>query len=177
MSNTREKYFNWLVSIIFDERISNKTYRKLLKHLFEIDFFSVIEMDNNRIQDGLYLRYRFCYENNISELLMYNILGNKPCSVLEMMVALSKRCENMFENVDHGATKMFWDMIRNLNLYSMDDHRFDSSYVNDCIERMIFRDYSKSGEGGLFFISDKKKDARDMEIWSQAMHYLNNTMV
>ena len=67
------------------------SYKKLLNRLSEIDFQFSIAMDANREADGLDLRYRFGNEKHIRNYVINRYLDDRPCSVLEMMVALANR--------------------------------------------------------------------------------------
>ena len=56
----RNEYFEWLVSIIAQNRYDNDiSYGKLLSYLHSIEFTYSIPRDSNREADGEELRYRF----------------------------------------------------------------------------------------------------------------------
>lgn len=89
-----QSYFAWMCQLVSNERYSKRlSYRKLLTHLHEVEFTYTLPMDGNRAEDGIDLRYRFGYENDYSEPMIASGLDDRPCSVLEMMIALSMRCE------------------------------------------------------------------------------------
>jgi hypothetical protein len=121
------------------------------------------------------LRYRFAYENSYESSIIVTYLDNRPCSVLEMIAALSIRCEHIMENQDLGnrTGQWFWDMLTNLGLISMDDTKFDRKHVGDAISRFLNREYKPNGEGGLFTVNHCGKDLRSIEIWYQACLYLD----
>ena len=88
-----QSYFAWMRQLVSNERYSKRlSYRKLLTHLHEVEFTYTLPMDGNRAEDGIDLRYRFGYENDYSEPMIASGLDDRPCSVLEMMIALSMRC-------------------------------------------------------------------------------------
>ena len=119
--------------------------------------------------DGVDLRIR--YEMITDE----HVSRNKPCSILEMMIALAIRCEEtIMDNPSYGdrTAQWFWGMIRTLGLYSMTDDRFDTEYVDKVVERFLSREYAPNGEGGLFKIPNCKYDLRRIEIWYQLCWYL-----
>ena len=65
-------------------------------------------MDRNRALDGLALRDKYGYSGDPDE---------EPCTVLEMLIALSLRIENQFmTNYDEGdrTSMWFWIMITNI---------------------------------------------------------------
>lgn len=175
-----KEYFEWMCSIVYDKNIFKlKTYNRLLIYLHIKDFTYSMEMDGNRAGDGINLRYRFGYEADIDERIIATFLDNRPCSVLEMMVALSMRCEeSIMDNPDIGnrTGKWFYDMLSNLGLLSMIDAKFDERYVDFVLERFLNREYEKDGYGGLFTVHDFKYDLRTVEIWCQMMWYLDEVI-
>ena len=173
-------YFEWMYNLVCDERCFKKSsYKKLLTYLHNVDFNYIIDMDGNRADDGINLRYRFGYENDIEDYEITAHLDDRPCSVLEMIVALAIRCEeSIMDNPDMGnrTGKWFWDMIESLGLYSMDDSGFEQDNANRIVKRFINRTYKRNGEGGLFTIPNCRRDLRSVEIWYQAMWYLDEIL-
>ena len=110
---------------------------------------------------------------------MADCLDDKDCSVLEMMVALSIRCEeHIMDNPDIGdrTGKWFLDMIVNLGLEKMTDDRFDKRYVEKILHRFMNREYERNGDGGLFTVHHNRIDMRSVEIWYQAMWYFDEVL-
>ena len=165
-------YFAWLVSLIDDGDTDD--FSKLLRYLYSREFTWSIDFDSNRAAHGLALRDRFIYENNYSEKRygerMKIYMPDKPCSVLEMMIGLSISCEN----VVGSAIDWFWFMIKNLGLMNCRNYPFDESYVKECIDRFLNREYRPDGKGGLFYIKDSRNDLRQIEIWYQFQFYVNS---
>ena len=97
------------------------------------------------------------------------------CSVLEMMVALSIKCEDIMGDDRFGdrTGQWFWGMIVNLGLGSMTDDRFDELYAEDVINIFLDRRYDPDGKGGLFRIKHCRQDLRNVEIWYQMCWYLD----
>ena len=180
MSEMNNKYFEWLCSLVSGRGYYKKhSYCKLLAKLHTMKFTYVIGMDANRADDGVELRYRFGYENDVSYAEIDALLDDRPCSVLEMMVALAIRCEEQImddPDIGNRTGKWFWSMIANMGLYQMDDLRFDSENVEQNIRIMLERRYDRNGNGGLFFVNRSKKDMRKMEIWYQMMWYLDDIL-
>lgn len=88
------EYFEWMCQLVCNERYSRRlSYQKLLRHLHNIDFQYMLPMDGNRAEDGIDLRYRFGYEKEYEGPMIASYLDNRPCSVLEMLIALAFRCE------------------------------------------------------------------------------------
>lgn len=180
-SRLRDKYFQWMCQLVYSDGYSKRlSYRKLFSYLNSVEFTYIIEMDENRAFDGIGLRHRFGYETGIDTLcLAGNYMDDHSCSVLEMMIALSIRCEEqIMDNPDIGnrTGQWFWNMIISLGLNSMDDSKFDIRYVEKVIQRFLNREYEYNGKGGLFTIPDCQQDMRKVEIWYQAMWYLDSVL-
>ena len=177
MNRLEKYYFEWLCGKIIDDE-SNIKYSKLMSHLYDSIFTPVMDMDDNRAEDGKGLRRRFeIEENHHRDDVIETFRGKPECSVLEMMIALSIRCEETImtdEEYGDRTGMWFWNMIVSLGLGTMDDSRFDRKYTSIVLDRFIDREYKKNGEGGLFTIDGLKKDMRTQEIWYQMMWYLDN---
>lgn len=176
--NMRRKYFEWLCNFV-KPFVLNRSYRFLMLHLFRTDFYAVIPMDENRASDGIELRYRFGREKRIRMSDIADVLDVKECSVLEMMIALSLRCEEqIIDDPDVGdrTRKLFWSMINNLGLNRMDDESYDSFEVEDRLDIFMNREYKPDGTGGLFKLRRTRHDLRNVEIWYQMMWYLSENL-
>ena len=173
MVNIENAYLDWMYDLVcVDQR---RSYRNLIEYLHTIPFDYILPMDGNRAEDGVELRYIFGRAEGYSQVKIARYLDYKDCSVLEMMVALARRCEDQIMwNPEYGdrTHQWFWIMIENLRLEDMDDAFFDEEYVDHVIERMLNRDYGRTGEGGLFVV-DGRFDMREMEIWDQMCAYMN----
>lgn len=175
----REEYFEWLFDIVCAKRYSKSiSYKKLLTHLYEIEFIYTMPMDGNRAADGVDLRHRFILEKGY-DFMYRRVLDSLdgPCSVLEMLIALAIRCEeNLMDDPLYGdrTGQWFWEMIINLGLGSTLDERFDARIVDEAINRFMYRDYEPDGRGGLFTIRNCKVDLREVEIWFQLCWYLDD---
>lgn len=171
------EYFEWMCELVSERPYSKRcSYRKLLSLLYGIDFTYTIEMDGNRADDGINLRYRFGYERGYEDYIIASYLDDRACSVLEMMVALSKRCEeSIMDDPDIGdrTGRWFWGMIENLGLGSSFDNVFDKDYVITRIDIFLNREYGRDGDGGLFTVNHPKRDLRTVEIWYQLCWYLD----
>lgn len=175
------RYFEWMCHIVCDAShyAKNTSYKRLLTKLHNSPFDYVMAMDGNRSEDGVNLRYRFGREKNISDAIIAAYLDNRQCSILEMMIALSIRCEeHIMEDSDIGdrTGQWFWNMIVSLGLGNMTDRRYDIHLVNDIIQKFVDRDYSPDGRGGLFTVKNCRKDMRDIDIWYQMCMYLETIL-
>lgn len=171
------EYFEWMCHLVSDDRrCISKSYHNLLCHLHSRDFIFSIDMDDNRASDGIDLRYRFSYEKGYIHPMIATYLDDRPCSILEMLVAMCIRCEEFMDDPDIGnrTGEWFWDMIENLGLCPMDDTHFDEEYVNEILDIFMNREYEPNGRGGLFTIENCKYDLRTVEIWYQLMWHLDD---
>ncbi len=172
------EYMMWLIESIDPRSGVGDYYQPVFEELFIRDFewgprFSD---DENRAKDGLELRERFADSIGIpvSELG----LDWKPCSCLEMMVALAHRIEYEIVAIpgEEDVPKWFWTFMRNMGLDPSDIGTEDIRYVDFCIERWLKRKYSRDGSGGIFVVNDSYFDMRKMTIWKQMNAVLNEVM-
>lgn len=154
----------------FGRAVKPSNYDILMRSLHNRDFIWIIERDENRMKDGLSLRYNFFDECDVNG-------GNfgSPCSVLEMLVALVIRLDSEFIG-DPGNPHpeyLFWEMLCNLGLNLYDDSHWDEQKFNKIIDIWLERRFSKSGDGGIFPLESATFDCRNEEIWRLALAYLN----
>ena len=108
-------------------------------------------MDQNRGGDGLQLRVDFIREHG-----PWGSSTNRgPCTMLEFLIALSKRMSFLMYGEDHGyAAYYFWKLIDNLGLSKVTDDRWDyvngAFFVEDAVWRINERIMNTDGSGGLF---------------------------
>lgn len=164
-----ELYLNWLYAQIDDVAETNKsnTHWNLAALLYKKEFVWFIPNDDNRVEDGRYLRHEF-----IEDLGLFDVdpdwmaLG---CSVLEMLIALSRRMSFL---ADGEPRDWFWHMIDNLALRYNDRRKIPEAFVDDVLTTLICRTYKRTGHGGLFPLRRARHDQREVEIWSQLSAYL-----
>lgn len=173
------EYFDWLTNIVCEKRFAKEiSYRKLLARLHNTEFDWKIREDSNRAEDGIGLRWRFACETGREHLfdeIDECLKGN--CSVLEMMIALSIRCEETIMDdprVGNRTGQWFWGMITNLGLGGMVDSQFDKQFTDETVKRFLRRRYAPNGTGGLFTIKNCNRDLRTVGIWCQLCWYLDS---
>ena len=177
----KEDYFNWLCEIVEEPpRVRRRpSYKRLLEYLHSTPFSYILNLDGNRYVDGIDLRYDFGDDFGYPQTFIATYLDNEPCSCLEMMVALAIRMEeNIMANPDIGdrTSKWFWDMIASLGLDDMHDSTFRSHIVREKTQKFLNRNYEPNGAGGLFTLQHTEHDLRTVNIWYQAMWYLNEQL-
>lgn len=166
-----ELYFEWLYGQVASLKAKNprRTYWNLCRIIFRKEFVWFVPNDDNRIADGLDLRNEFLEERKIRRPDPHWM--NLGCSMLEMMVALSRR---MAFEADGDPPEWFWEMIDNLGLYDDFNDREDISteYVEEVLDRVIWRQYEYNGTGGLFPLKNPRRNQKNIEIWYQFSAYL-----
>lgn len=175
----REKYFDWLYGLVYpmDDQLPEE-YRKtkLLRYLFETAFYSSMVMDENRISDGIALRYDFGFRFGYDDRTVLTYLDDRDCSVLELMIGLAVRCEQqIMADINYGdrTTQWFRKMIASLGFNGMNNRNYDEMYVAQVVDKFLNHDYEPNGRGGLFELSAPSRDMRTVEIWGQLCDYLN----
>lgn len=167
------EYIDWMARLVDID--SHGSYRKIFSLLYNRDFQSVIPLDQNRVEDGIDLRYRFGYDTGWPQYIIANELDTTPCSTLEVMVALANRCEeSIMTNPELGdrTGEWFWEMLSSLGLSRMDDSHFDEKKADDILQKLFTNTYAYDGKGGLFTVNNPPHDMRSVEIWSQMCFYL-----
>lgn len=165
-----ETYFVWLYSQVADSEAKEPslTYWKLLKQLFTTEFVWSIPKDENRSEDGKQLRLEFVQSQQLNDV--DDDWVNFGCSMLELMVGLSRRLAFEAEGEPHY---WFWKLAENIGVsqYS-DDRRFPRKRVDDVLRRVINREYDRNGDGGFFPLRHAQKDQRKVELWYQLSAYV-----
>lgn len=167
-----EQYLTWLYGQTAPIRLKNpsRTYWGLLRQMYKTQFVWLVPNDDNRIEDGRELRKEFIDEVQVESVDQdWLDLG---CSMLEMLIALSRRLS--FE-ADGEPRAWFWHLVENVDLHKLNDRHYDEEaqrFVDETLERIIWRRYEPDGNGGLFPLRNPFKDQREIELWYQASAYL-----
>lgn len=179
MNDITIEYINWLYDLAFANKAN---YVELAHYLYETPFYYINEMDGNRYEDGVTLRYRFCQKFGYDQSLIARELDSKPCSVLEMMVALALRIEeNILDNSEEDRTHVwFWMMLTNAGWQSYDDNmvyylgEYAGEKIKEDLNIFMEREYRPDGSDGNIFTTKRNADLRFVEIWCQAMWYITD---
>lgn len=167
-----EQYLTWLyeqVCLNPDKALRRKHW-SLMRQIYIKEFIWLIPNDDNRVDDGRDLRHEFLYDYEIDDVDPYWL--NLGCSMLEMLVALSRR---MAFETDGEPHIWFWHMIEVLNLEQYNDKKYDDNaeeIINETIDSVIWRTYGADGGGSLFPLQHPSTDQRQVELWYQFSAYL-----
>lgn len=157
-------YLSWLEPMAGVDQ-GPGSYSDLMMLLAKKEFVWLVPHDDNRIGDGLAVR------KEIQELIGMNTnLG--PCSVLEVLVGLSRRLSFVADGPESGWA---WQLICNLELNKFKDpigvRR--KAMVDEILEALVWRTYSSDGQGGFFPLAWPDEDQRYIELWYQMEFYVS----
>ncbi len=159
-----ETYLDWLTPQVgVSERPGS--YSDLIQLLGTKEFVWLVPHDDNRIRDGLDVR------KEVQELTgMKTNLG--PCSVLEVLVALSRRLSFVADGPEPGWA---WQLLCNLELDKYTDPIGPRQrvQVDEILEALVWRTYSEDGVGGFFPLAWPDEDQRYIELWYQMEFYVS----
>ena len=170
-----EEYYSWLCNLVETNK-EDRSYFLLMDALFNKEFKWSVPNDDNRIADALELRERFCEEE--LDIDYENVIFDKECSMLEILIALSYRCEFIVADMAETIPMIdwFWKLIDNIGIDLFDDEEWSNPnvriIVDESLNDIIERRYKRDGKGGLFPLKKSKKDQRKLELWYQMSAYL-----
>lgn len=173
-------YFRWLYKLVCKDRFAPTiSYRKLLHFLHDTDFRYSIARDQNRAEDGRDLRYRYALTRgeDPDEIGEITCMLERPCTVLEMMIALAIRAEETIMDdalLGDRTAQWFWKMVTNIGLGSATDDNFYPGDAERKVNKLLDRKYAPNGRGGLFTVLDCDCDLTEVEIWYQLCWYLDS---
>lgn len=165
-------YFNWLAHFFVDTRNHDQSvsFWNLFRILHGTEFVWILPMDENRADDGKDLRKQFILLSGVKDDPEWR---DMPCSMLEMLVAFARRCE---EATEVPARDWFWEMLRNLGLSELSDAvEIEPQDVAWILEQFMAREFDDHGNGGMFPLNTPKRDQRNVDIWYQFCDYLADT--
>lgn len=166
-----ELYLTWLYGQIADVEVANpsRTFWNLAQAMFTKEFVWFIPNDDNRVEDGRYLRCEFLEDLGLDEEDTDPDWMHLGCSMLEMLIGLSRRLSFQGEGEPRD---WFWTLVDNLGLRYDDRKRFPAARVEEVLDNVIWRTYRPDGVGGLFPLKHPDRDQRDVELWYQLSAYL-----
>lgn len=161
-----ELYFNWLYNLVADPQ-GRTTYWKLLKILYTKECIWLVPNDDNRLDDGRYLRYEFADSLDLVDVDPEWM--QLECCFFELLIGLSRRLSFLGEG---EPSTWFWHMLANLGIHFHDRQRFRQDDVEGVLDNVLQRRYEYDGTGGLFPLKHPRGDQKAVELWSQLNAYL-----
>lgn len=156
-----ELYLRWLIDLVTTPDEANR-YQEIFKILYSQPYVPVHPMDENRALDGIELRQEWLglfYEH----AYIYDGWLEEPCSILEMLIALSRRAN--FTATSMTTDAWFKTMLDNLSLRIPDVNFQENKHrVYDILDLM------ERGEISPF--PTDYPDYRD-QLWNQMMEYID----
>lgn len=176
MTDIRQLYFRWLT----EKANMASPFLYLAKLLHQRQFYSTVKRDQNREEDGRNLRKQFLEEIHQATDRNRARLDENPCSVLEVLLALAQRMEDMYKDSPFEKTTPQWmhELLGNLKIgYLTDGVLVEFPEYADMTQKNITtfldRTYQANGDGGLFPLRHPKRDQRELELWAQMGDYCN----
>lgn len=154
-------YYEWLCEKVGLYTPAYNSYGKLIDILFNTEYVYSIPMDQSRELDGLDLRRRWRDETGV----IGDVFDGKPCSVLEMLAALSLRVEN--EIMGDPQLMIFWQFLWNLDLQWADDRALRHVGGVHEVEDVLYE--WMNGISGRNIVGEDDGS----ELWYQVMRYVS----
>lgn len=169
-----ETYLGWLINQVGAEH-NHRLYGNLLKALHEKEFISLVDFDQNRIQDCFDLRpqcFRELHQMPFSDL--ERAIG--PASFLELIVVMGRKLA--FTTEEDDPQMWSWYLLQTLGLNKFWGHLGHTKLrrIDTIVDDVIWRQYEPDGRGGLFPLSNPMSDQRDVELWYQMAAYVNEML-
>lgn len=169
-------YFQWLIDPIPD----SDRYSMLLFTLLSKDYYYSpdIPIDGCRGNDGLDLRRHYIEHTGLSgvhKLYFYE----RPCSVLEWLLAMARRCEDqvMFNAYEGDRTMLwFWSMIDNMGLSKYDDSVWTfqiRAMISAKLDDILARRFPEDGAGSPFPLKETNVNIQKCDWWKALNLWLN----
>lgn len=168
-----ELYLRWLYDqvALVDEQDESLTYWTLFRQMFTTKFLWLVPRDENRLEDGKALRNQFLRKQGIDKRDVDPAWIDIECSFLELVVALAHHLE-----FEAGGTipYWFWKLMENIDVRQYHDgvRDYPEDEVEGILYSVMFRQYNRHGEGGLFPLKEPCEDQRGLEIWDQMSCYV-----
>lgn len=173
--NEYKGYFHWL------QKVSGLS-GPLSSMLAETEFVSVDGLDDilvEKTKEEIRSKYaeQIAEEEDLNDKeteTVYKSIRGDIC-LFEVIVCLSYSVNEMFEDLDayDGCSHFFNILMKNagFDLYDEEDLDHIGEQVKDywqrCIDRIINRAYSATGEFGLFPVKAPSTDRRKVSLWQQ----------
>lgn len=164
-----ETYFNWLYAKVAQVAVPTPSTRfyTLMRDLHTTQFIWLVSGDDNRVEDGLEIRKEFLTQMQLDQDPSWLSI---PCSVLEMLIAFSRRAAF---DTEKSAREWFWIFLDNLGISGLSDATTNvTQIVYDVMDTFVYRTYEYNGHGGLFPLQESDQDQRKVELWYQFCDWL-----
>lgn len=184
MNDLETTYFTWLTHQLDPEGVTDGV-AYLCELLHNCDFMRRVGRDINRAADGADLRKEFFEEVGTSQFHPDDVddLLSRECSWLEMLIALSRALDYLYEG---GVDGRFAELITNMKLGSVTvfnaarserTRQYDQRRVEIVTSNIDNNRFDRDGNGGLFPLKKTgHSDQRGVEIWDQHAAYFRERL-
>lgn len=172
-------YLCWLMNQCQLEAEGPEGYLHLCEALHGIYFVSLIEFDENRVEEGKALREEWADAQGGDT---YELDGLIPytCTALELILVMARRmCFEMSDSqYEAGIGKWVKELLENAGLatYRNDIYETDPDFygrkIKAIMNDIIYRRYLPDGKGSFFPMTWPEEDTRRMELLVQMNNYL-----
>lgn len=168
----KKAYFEHLLDMVCDKDHEKVDYIPLLDLLHSIPFVVVVEMDENRVGDGQFLRKNWLEQEDLYEYL-YEFDGEKV-SVLEVLIGIAERLEYQVGDIMVGnrISERFWELLRNLDIEKYSAGNYKPLNIKEKVRNWMARKYKKNGVGSIFPLKKCDKNVTVLQIWDQMNLYI-----
>ena len=159
-------------------------YLRVLNVLAYVEWYNTMAEDVNRASDALEFRKWFImkYPGWPKDAIRDMAYMEGQPSVLEVLIGIANRIwfveYGLRKDIPEGSqffnTKVTWELIGNLKL-DISDHAWTDADDVDAwfkVNRWLDRSFEPDGKGGLFPLTNPKKDQRKVEFWYQMQAWL-----
>ena len=170
MNAASRDYRDYLIGLVNDRKYD---YTPLLRELYSIEFYALVNYDEDRGKDGLMLREEWSDVVRFKGSLDFGV-----ANVLEVLIGIAKRMEfqlfgtRYYDQWDY--INIFWDLINNLGLYDMhgDISRDVFDEIRQKVTHFMNRDYFRHKKCNIFVFENPPQNLKKLNIWSQMAIYM-----
>lgn len=175
MIRLEDLYFEWLLSCVSDEAVSEEV-AKVSGLLHSCFFRRDVGRDINRAIDGANLRKEFFDLYAVAEFDEQEVayILDKECSWLEMLVALCRHLDFLYEG---GVLGQYLELLHNMGLDPSSKYSHQLRYVKTTTNNININRIDRDGRGGIFpLTTSHHSDQREVEIWEQHAAYFREKL-
>ena len=169
LEKQEQRYCEWLINKVNTPR----DYSILLRGLYSIEFYSLLQYDEDRGHDGLALREEWADIVKYSGSLDFGV-----ANVLEVLIGISRRIEFQLFGTKYydswNDVRIFWDLINNLGLSEMyGEYACDAfDEISEIVTLFLNRKYICHKKCNIFVLDYDPRDLRKLNIWTQMGLYI-----
>lgn len=165
----QRSYRDWLIDNVND--IDDYTY--LLRKLYSIEFYSLVNYDEDRATDAFALREEWADAYGYEGGLDFEL-----ANVLEVLIGIAKRIEfqlfgtRYYDEWDY--VRIFWELIDNLGLRDVDVtlSRYTFDECDEKVSQWLNRDKKRHKKCNIFVFENEPKNLEKLNIWTQMGLYI-----